>query len=130
MAKHDKNDGACPCGGKLFQSCCGPFLAGVAVADTPEKLMRSRYSAYVTSTEDYLKATWHPSTRPQETVTDPALKWLGLEVKAATQDGDRGTVRFVARCRAGGRAQRLEETSRFVREDGLWYYVDGDFEEK
>lgn len=125
-----KPDPTCPCGGELFQTCCGPFLAGAAVADTPEKLMRSRYSAYVTATEDYLKATWHPSTRPQETVTDPALKWLGLEVKAATQDGDRGTVRFVARCRAGGRAQRLEETSRFVSEDGLWYYLDGDFEEK
>ncbi len=132
MAKNDRSDSGagCPCGGPRFQSCCGPFLAGAAVADTPEKLMRSRYTAYVTGTEDYLKATWHPSTRPQEPVTDPALKWLGLEVKSASQEGDRGTVRFVARCRAGGRGQRLEETSRFVREDGLWYYVDGDFEEK
>jgi SEC-C motif-containing protein len=130
MAKNDKHSDACPCGGKVFQTCCGPFLAGVAIADTPEKLMRSRYTAYVTCTEDYLKATWHPSTRPQETVTDPALTWLGLEVKGATQDGDRGTVHFVARCRSGGRGQRLEETSRFVREDGLWFYVDGDFKKQ
>ncbi len=128
MAKNDKASDACPCGGKLFQTCCGPFLAGVAVADTPEKLMRSRYTAYATGTEDYLKATWHPSTRPQETVTDPAVKWLGLEMKGATQDGDKATVHFVARCRIGGKGQRLEETSRFVREDGLWFYVDGDFE--
>ncbi len=127
MAKNDNTSDACPCGGKLFQTCCGPFLAGVAVADTPEKLMRSRYAAYVTGTEDYLKATWHPSTRPQERVTDPAVKWLGLEVKGATQDGDKATVHFVARCRVGGKGQRLEETSRFVREDGLWFYVDGEF---
>lgn len=127
MAKKDPTTEACPCGGALFQRCCGPFLAGVAVADTPEKLMRSRYTAYVTGTEDYLKATWHPSTRPQETVTDHSIKWLGLEVKKVAQDGNRGTVHFVARCRVGGKGQRLEETSRFVFEEGLWFYVDGDF---
>ncbi|MBS3997943.1 MAG: zinc chelation protein SecC, partial [Hydrogenophaga sp.] len=26
----------------------------------------------------------------------------------------------------GGRAHRLHETSRFVREEGQWFYVDGD----
>ena len=130
MAKKDDTTEACPCGGKLFGRCCGPFLAGIAVADTPEKLMRSRYTAYVTGTEDYLKATWHPSTRPQENVTDPAIKWLGLDVKRATQDGNKATVHFVARCRVGGKGQRLEETSRFVFEDGLWFYVDGDFNNK
>ena len=127
MTKKDTTTDACPCGGTLFQRCCGPFLAGAAVADTPEKLMRSRYTAYVTGTEDYLKATWHPSTRPQETVTDTAIKWLGLEVKDATQDGSEAKVHFVARCRVAGKGRRLEETSRFVFEDGLWFYVDGDF---
>ena len=90
--------------------------------------MRSRYSAYVTGAEDYLKATWHPSTRPQDTVTDASMKWLGLEVKSVTQDADQGTVSFIARCRVAGKGHRLQETSRFVREDGLWFYVDGEFE--
>jgi SEC-C motif-containing protein len=127
MTKKDPIGDACPCGGQLFQTCCGPFLAGVAVADTPEKLMRSRYTAYVTGTEDYLKATWHVSTRPQETLADTSVKWLGLDVKRATQDGNSATVHFVARCRVGGKGQRLDETSRFVFEEGLWFYVDGDF---
>ena len=36
-------------------------------------------------------------------------------------------VEFVARLRyGGGKAQRMHEVSRFVREDGRWYYVDGD----
>ena len=35
-------------------------------------------------------------------------------------------VEFVARSRSAGRAQRLHEVSRFVREDGRWYYLDGD----
>ncbi|HEY4556374.1 MAG TPA: YchJ family metal-binding protein, partial [Lysobacter sp.] len=43
-------------------------------------------------------------------------------------DGERATVEFVARSRAGGGpAQRLHELSRFVREDGHWFYVDGTF---
>jgi len=89
--------------------------------------MRSRYSAYVLGLEDYLLATWHASTRPAalDLGTGPAAKWLGLDVKARTAAGDAATVEFVARCRVGGRAQRLHEVSRFVREDGRWFYVDG-----
>jgi SEC-C motif-containing protein len=35
-------------------------------------------------------------------------------------------VEFVARYRVQGRAVRLHENSRFVREGGRWYYIDGD----
>lgn len=35
-------------------------------------------------------------------------------------------VEFIARYRiGGGSAARLHERSRFVREDGRWFYVDG-----
>lgn len=91
--------------------------------------MRSRYSAFALGLEDYLLATWHASTRPAALglKEGPQPKWIGLKVIAgAQQDADHGTVHFVARCRIGGKAERLEETSRFVREDGRWYYVDGD----
>jgi SEC-C motif-containing protein len=90
--------------------------------------MRSRYSAFVLGLTDYLLATWHASTRPGSLEADaPGLKWLGLEVRRhAQQDADHATVEFVARNKLGGRAQRLHETSRFVREDGRWFYVDGD----
>lgn len=90
--------------------------------------MRSRYSAFVLALHDYLLATWHASTRPADLGADePGLKWLGLEVKRhQQQDDDHATVEFVARSKLGGRAHRLHETSRFVREQGCWYYVDGD----
>ena len=92
--------------------------------------MRSRYCAYVQGREDYLLATWHPSTRPAalNLVSGPQPKWLGLDVKAKTQADDTATVEFVARFKVGGRAQRLHEVSRFVREDGRWYYVSGESE--
>ena len=91
--------------------------------------MRSRYSAHVLGLLEYLLATWHPSTAPGDLETD-SVKWLGLEVKAAAMQGDAGVVDFVARYRdSNGRAQRLHEISRFVRENGHWFYVDGQFPE-
>lgn len=90
--------------------------------------MRSRYAAFVLDLRPYLLATWHASTRPAVLeAPEPGLQWLGLAVKrTALQDADHGTVEFVARSKLGGRAHRLHETSRFVRENGAWFYVDGD----
>lgn len=90
--------------------------------------MRSRYSAYVLKLADYLLATWHPSTRPSELdLAADDSKWLGLEVKRhAVQGEDQATVEFVARYRIAGRGHRLHELSRFVREDGRWFYIDGE----
>lgn len=119
----------CACGsGRSLADCCAPLHAGTP-AETPEALMRSRYSAYVLDLRDYLLATWHPGTRPASLpAPEPGLRWLGLEVRrSAMTDADHGTVEFIARSKLGGRAHRMHETSRFVREDGRWYYLDGEF---
>ncbi len=122
---------ACPCGsGKDYAACCGRFVEHGDIPQTAEELMRSRYSAYVVKNEGYLKATWHPRTRPSEPLfEEDGGKWLGLEVKKHVPAGDQATVEFVARYKIGGRAHRLHEISNFVREDGTWYYVDGSFPE-
>ena len=90
--------------------------------------MRSRYSAHVLDLGAYLLDTWHPSTRPASiAAAEPGLRWLGLEVRRhAVTDANRASVEFVARSKLGGRAYRLHEISRFVREGDRWYYVDGD----
>ena len=90
--------------------------------------MRSRYSAYVLGLADYLRDTWHASTRLAEPLRfGDDVRWLGLEVRRHVAEGaDRAVVEFVARSKQGGRAARLHETSRFVREAGRWFYVDGD----
>jgi SEC-C motif-containing protein len=133
----------CPCGGPDLARCCGPFIAGAAVPDSPEQLMRSRYTAYTQRNEAYLLQTWHQTTRPTESIfaENEKLQWLGLEVKSALRlrqrkvNPDEDFVEFVARFRVDGRGQRLHELSRFLREpdaDGIlrWYYVDGSFPEK
>ncbi|QVQ26892.1 YchJ family protein [Achromobacter deleyi] len=129
--KSSSSKAPCPCGGALaYPDCCGRWHDGPLAmqAPTAEALMRSRYSAFVLEKLPYLLATWHPSTRPASLEPNPAdLKWLGLEVKAAAaQDADHATVEFVARSRQAGRASRMHEISRFVREGGQWFYVDGD----
>lgn len=91
--------------------------------------MRSRYTAYTLLKEDYLLATWHPSTRPAalSLAEETPTKWLGLEVKRREQqDADHAIVEFVARYKVNGRAHRLHEVSHFVREAGQWFYVDGE----
>ena len=120
----------CPCGNAAgYAHCCGPLHEG-APAPTAEQLMRSRYSAYVLKREDYLLATWHPSTRPAHlklAAQQPAPSWLGLAVKRHESEGAHALVEFVARLRyGGGRAQRMHEVSRFVHEQGRWYYLDGE----
>lgn len=122
----------CPCGRILdYAACCGRLHAGLPAPDA-ETLMRSRYTAYTQGKADYLLETWHPSTRPETVEFDaPAagrLVWLGLDVVARKANGpDSATVEFIARFRiGGGSAQRQHELSRFVREGGRWYYVDGD----
>lgn len=93
--------------------------------------MRSRYSAYVLGREDYLLATWHLDTRPSSldlATQSPKPTWLGLSVKRhENPTPDTAIVEFVARLRiGGGKAERMHEVSRFVREDGRWFYVDGE----
>jgi len=129
-----KANAPCPCGsGMTYERCCGRFHAG-APAPTPQALMRSRYSAYALQLHAYLLETWHPTTRPAD-LGDPEqarTKWIGLQVRRAEMLPDDaqgracGMVDFVARYRVGSRGYRLEETSRFVREGGRWYYVAGE----
>ena len=102
------------------------------MAPDAETLMRSRYTAFTLDELDYLLDTWHVSTRPASLEPNGlGVKWLGLQVRAhSIQDADHATVEFVARSRHNGKATRLHEISRFVREDGRWFYVDGDFVQK
>ena len=113
-----------------YAACCGRYHAGPLHLQAPDAqaLMRSRYSAFARGLPNYLRDTWHPGTRPAFIEPDPpGLKWLGLEIRPhAVQDADHATVEFVARSKLAGRAQRLHETSRFVREEGRWFYLDGD----
>jgi SEC-C motif domain protein len=118
----------CPCGSERpYDGCCGVWHAGAAAPDA-QSLMRSRYSAFVLCNEQYLLATWHPTKRPASIPFNKNQKWLGLRVVEAKLTGDAcAEVEFIARSRVSNAAAvRQHERSRFVREGGVWFYVDGD----
>jgi SEC-C motif-containing protein len=122
----------CPCGStRLYPGCCGPWHAGAPAPDA-QTLMRSRYCAYVLCNEQYLLATWHSSTRPGSILFSKNQKWLGLNViDASVTGGATAEVEFIARSRVSNAAAvRQHERSRFVREGGRWFYVDGDLVEQ
>lgn len=128
---------ACPCGRRgpggrplTLGGCCGRYIGHLADAPAPdaESLMRSRYTAHVLCDADYVMATWHAATRPRANVEfETGTKWLGLEVRDhRVIDASHAEVEFVARYRIAGRGVRLHERSRFLRDEGRWYYMDGD----
>jgi SEC-C motif-containing protein len=127
---------ACPCGrmdakkrAVAYTECCGRFTDHWDTVPAPDAahLMRSRYTAFVREHAAYLLATWHASTRPAALDFDAQAKWLGLEVRDHRMTGDNtAEVTFVARYRLPSGAVRMHERSRFVHEDGRWFYVDGD----
>jgi len=117
----------CPCGsGKAYAVCCAPFHHGEAVAPSAEALMRSRYCAYVLRLSAYLAATWHPSSRPASLdISGDDTPWQRLVILATEKGGatdSEGVVEFAAYYRGG----QLHERSRFVKEEGQWFYLDGE----
>ena len=133
MPQHDESfpeigaGDRCPCGtGLAFGECCARFLSGELQAPTAQRLMRSRYTAFVVGDVPYLLATWHPSTRPAALELDPGISWRSLEIVRSERGGplDReGVVEFSARYRADGERGVQREVSRFVRDD-RWRYVE------
>lgn len=121
----------CPCGsGATYLACCAPLHLGQAEAETPEALMRARYSAFARRDAAFLLKSWSAEHRPQALEGLDEQVWLGLTVEAAEMTGaEAGTVAFSARYRPAHQPdappQTLRETSRFRRENGVWVYVDG-----
>lgn len=128
MSKMTPATALCPCGSnKAYAQCCEPLHRGAPAAHA-EALMRSRYSAYALGLDEYIQRSWHPSTRPlQEAIRErDKPQWIGLQIKhREALDDDRAVVEFIARYKINGRALLLHEISRFVRENGHWFYVDG-----
>jgi len=120
----------CFCGSdQPFSRCCGPILKGESAADSAEKMMRSRYSAYVMAATDYLIASTHISKRATLSRKEieqwaKSNRWQKLEIIHS----DTFVVEFKAYFSdRSGKKQVHHERSTFAFEDGKWYYVDGIF---
>lgn len=121
----------CPCGSnKLYQDCCGGFISGVKLPNTPEELMRSRYTAYSQGNMQYIKDTMQSPAldqfdEPSAAAWAQRVQWLKLTVIQASQHATKGKVEFIAQYKLDGKKQFLHELSDFHFENGKWFYVDG-----
>lgn len=120
----------CYCGNHLsFEECCQPYIEGEKKALTAEVLMRSRFSAYSISKADYLIATTHVSTRKLFNKKEilhwcENNHWMRLEIVETTED----TVSFRAFYNDNHHQEQVHiENSKFVFENGSWFYVDGEY---
>ena len=121
----------CACGSKRdYQSCCGPYLTHQKTPDTPEALMRSRYTAYTEGNIEYIKKTMKGKAAVGFDAADSAdfarqVTWIDLQVLKASDDAGTGFVEFMARFVDDGRVHCMHEVSEFLYESGHWFYVDG-----
>ncbi|MCP2030674.1 SEC-C motif-containing protein [Okibacterium sp. HSC-33S16] len=89
--------------------------------------MRSRFSAFAVGDATYLRATWHPSTRPARLDLDQDVIWYRLDILSQHRGGPldtEGTVEFRAFSKGPDGRSDQHEVSRFVREKRQWYYLD------
>ncbi len=126
----------CPCkSGQTYGACCEPFHRGKSKPDSAEKLMRSRYSAYVVGNIDYIGQTNDPETSGDFDAESAKRwsqesQWIGLEIIATREGmpGDQtGEVEFKARYQAHGIEETHHEVSlfRFDAKAKTWLYRDG-----
>jgi SEC-C motif domain protein len=127
----------CPCGSNVFYvKCCKPFHDEAALPDNAQTLMRSRYCAYAIGNVDYIMKTTHPENSEY---SEDTPKWKeelkqfsgithfdGLRILEFIDGADKAYVSFNVSLRQNGEDASFTEKSTFVKENGKWYYRQGD----
>ncbi len=124
----------CPCGSGInFSECCEPVIKGIQIAESPEKLMRARYSAYVGVQTDFIYESTHADHRSgydhkgtKEWAEN--ADWQGLEIIGTNKGGKddtSGEVEFVARFLENGEPREHRENAQFVKEGERWFFTEG-----
>lgn len=122
----------CPCGSKKnYADCCELCIDGKQLAQTPEALMRSRYSAYTKANIAYIEKTMCGRASNGFNVDEARQwaqrsDWLGLNVIEVTHKSSKtACVEFIARFSINKEQHKIHELSEFHYINGRWYYVDG-----
>ncbi len=122
----------CFCGSNVeYMRCCRPFHVGEKMPETAELLMRSRFCAFVLKNGAYLLNTWEKTKCPQQIdfQSDDEFSWLNLEIITTKKGGindSKGIVEFKAFYKENNQTVNcIYEISRFVKQEGRWFYVDG-----
>ena len=119
----------CPCGnGFPYTDCCGPLIRGLGYADTAEDLMRARFTAFALGHWSYLENSLVPDERGSAQgleQQEKVINWVRLEILDSNGGGEfdeEGEVSFIAHFTQDGENKTLQETSKFLKVNGKWFY--------
>ncbi|MBP9722782.1 MAG: YchJ family protein [Gammaproteobacteria bacterium] len=131
MNKNELNLELCPCGSNnQYLDCCGLYITADKFPETPEQLMRSRYTAYTMANIDYIFDTMRDnalknSDRVEALKWAKSSKWLGLEVlkTSVNLENTEGEVEFIAKFQQNSHTQEHREHAKFKKYHNKWYYI-------
>lgn len=121
----------CPCGsGEDLDNCCLKYISGKEKAPTAEKLMRSRFTAYVLKNVLYVINTTVFSNRiflkkKEIEAWNNSIQWTKLEVLNFTENSVEFNAYYINEI---GQLDCHHEKSKFKKVNNQWYYVDGLFD--
>ena len=121
----------CPCNSTqsfATQPCCEEIIAGRRKAQTPDELLRARYTAFATGAIEFIGATTHPDALDEyeEAATRQwatTATFTKLDIFETVSDGeDAAYVTFEAHFTQNRQKQIHRERSRFERLNGEWFF--------
>lgn len=135
--KFSPND-ICPCGStKKYKKCCKSFHDKITFPKTALELMKSRFCAFAVLNAEYIIFTSHENNPD---FTDDLKSWNEdilnfskntsfnkLEVIDFIDDEVESFVTFKATLFQNKNDISFIEKSRFLKVEGIWKYVDGQF---
>ena len=135
--KFSANDN-CPCGSLIkYKKCCKPFHEDIKTPINALELMKSRYCAYAIEKSEYIISTTHQKNRDFNTDTkvwnndildfSRNTKFEKLEILDFIDGQTESFVTFKANITQNKQDVSFIEKSRFVKENGKWQYIDGEF---
>lgn len=128
---HSKTS-TCPCGNlEPYMLCCGLYIEEGQSPQTPEQLMRSRYTAFTQANTDYIgKTMCHEALKQYDATATRAwalsVQWDRLEVLCAppvAENASIGIVHFIAHYLDNNLPNTIEEWSEFKFIENQWYYT-------
>ncbi len=129
----------CFCGSNIdFSTCCLPFINKEMPAQTPEKLMRSRFSAYAYGNAQYIYVTYATSSQIAQSVKDiddwsQSCVWIALEIYPIADSSNNAAeqfVEFAAFYITDDTLYELREKSRFILEENMPPAITANVKEK
>ncbi|MBP7226410.1 MAG: SEC-C domain-containing protein [Aliarcobacter sp.] len=135
--KFSANDN-CPCGSLIkYKKCCKPFHEDIKTPINALELMKSRYCAYAIEKSEYIILTTHQNNRDFNTDTkvwnndildfSRNTKFEKLEILEFIDGQTESFVTFKANITQNKQDVSFIEKSRFIKENGKWQYIDGEF---